>query len=693
MGRKRKKTTEEEEEEEEAFIPSEEFNLKEEDQQDHSITMEGGGEIEQEEREEEEEEEEKKTSKKRGRKKGSKNGEEGKKKYKNRYIKKGEEGYVRPKYTYIPKGTTRSTQLNSKSKLFLDSYFQFQEEKSILNQSSFWFIPSFSSASNNNKKHNNSDNNNNNGGSLSSNSRILSMQESLPYSPINSHSQPFRIIGGNGEEEGPFSLPLFNSTSFHSSLSLPSNSKGDDSNERNHHILNGGGPIWAMDWCPLPSSLSSLGLFLASSSHQSPDSVHRLNQTYSGNHLIQIWNLPFAGNETESDLCAKLWMGIVHDGGCVWDLKWCPFGYFKGDVNFPSRLGLLAAACANGCIKIYSIPINIQSSTNNSPLIVDMNPVFVHKSNSPVTRASWAVDGRPILVAGYGDGYIRIWDFTKEGSSKSDPRLGKDLPNIVDENNSMSVDVLPSIQFKAHSRDVNSITWSPHNPSFLMTASTDSYFRVWDIRSPFQPLYESMPGGGAITSGIWSTRMGPVAKSNGPLISFEDGSLRLGQLANKSKHVLPRLHEDEQSSCCIWDSDISDLGNCAAFCTSDGFLRTFSISVFRQRKPKKISLVPLRIRERDGEILISSPMKEDKEDGEDFETITKTDGTEERVRIFSNPLVGLHRVCWSHSVGSEKWVAVGGASGLIHILALSEDVLGYGPNAEPCNESKKKKKK
>lgn len=63
---------------------------------------------------------------------------------------------------------------------------------------------------------------------------------------------------------------------------------------------------------------------------------------------------------SESD--PELSYAITHDGGTVWSLEWCPSGCYQhedfpilnGENNF-NRLGLLAAGCSDGCVRIYSL--------------------------------------------------------------------------------------------------------------------------------------------------------------------------------------------------------------------------------------------------------------------------------------------------------------------------------------------------
>ena len=71
----------------------------------------------------------------------------------------------------------------------------------------------------------------------------------------------------------------------------------------------------------------------------------------------------------------KLAYAITHDGGTVWCLDWCPSGCYQhtdlpgviNENNGPKRMGLLAAACSDGCIRIYSLifPEDLPPCENN----------------------------------------------------------------------------------------------------------------------------------------------------------------------------------------------------------------------------------------------------------------------------------------------------------------------------------------
>lgn len=69
---------------------------------------------------------------------------------------------------------------------------------------------------------------------------------------------------------------------------------------------------------------------------------------------------------------------IVHNNGTIWCLEWCPSGCYQDESldNYKKenpcnlkRMGLLAAACSDGNVHIYSLPfpeeLKFKKSINN----------------------------------------------------------------------------------------------------------------------------------------------------------------------------------------------------------------------------------------------------------------------------------------------------------------------------------------
>ncbi len=89
---------------------------------------------------------------------------------------------------------------------------------------------------------------------------------------------------------------------------------------------------------------------MAIGAHTTFDDTHTVGKKYTGKNLIQVWSLGGMTNDQPPYLA----MGMAHDLGCIWDLKWFPNGYLVQENH--TRLGLLAAAFGEGTVKIYSVP-------------------------------------------------------------------------------------------------------------------------------------------------------------------------------------------------------------------------------------------------------------------------------------------------------------------------------------------------
>lgn len=72
---------------------------------------------------------------------------------------------------------------------------------------------------------------------------------------------------------------------------------------------------------------------------------------FGSEYLIQIWNCGNIHNGVPAQAAPELEFCIAHNYGRVWSLVWCPSGCYDEE-----RLGLLAAACSDGTVRIFSIP-------------------------------------------------------------------------------------------------------------------------------------------------------------------------------------------------------------------------------------------------------------------------------------------------------------------------------------------------
>ena len=68
--------------------------------------------------------------------------------------------------------------------------------------------------------------------------------------------------------------------------------------------------------------------------------------------LIQLW-------QVDKGSSPKMVFGIAQDFGKVWSLKWLPSGgrmEADSDQGLLPRQGLLAAACSDGTVRVFTVP-------------------------------------------------------------------------------------------------------------------------------------------------------------------------------------------------------------------------------------------------------------------------------------------------------------------------------------------------
>ena len=106
-----------------------------------------------------------------------------------------------------------------------------------------------------------------------------------------------------------------------------------------------GGPVSAMAWCPMDKGDQVIAV--VAKLDFSPTS---LGEDGGGKGLIQFWRM--GGLELEGGGEPPVFQfGIGHSYGCVRGVEWCPsLGREEG------RLGLLAAACGDGSVRVWAIP-------------------------------------------------------------------------------------------------------------------------------------------------------------------------------------------------------------------------------------------------------------------------------------------------------------------------------------------------
>ncbi|KAM4712976.1 general transcription factor 3C polypeptide 2 [Anableps anableps] len=256
-----------------------------------------------------------------------------------------------------------------------------------------------------------------------------------------------------------------------------------------------GGPIWAMEWCPTPDGAPA-SQYIALACHRGMDDLHRVNQTYSGPGLVQLWDCGKLEYNKRPDSQPSLLYGLAQDKGFIWQLKWCPAGGWElpncvRKAPFLPRLGLLAVAKSSAVVTIYSLPhpdallsnrkLTHSERNNEKPPIYKARGVITLKLGcikSPREERSGQVlsmDWLPqkphnIMAIGFYDGVVGLWDLSTKSS----------LLRVREPDRSLTL--LPYRCILAHDNAVRALTFCPASRYLLTTAGEDRYLKTWDLR-------------------------------------------------------------------------------------------------------------------------------------------------------------------------------------------------------------------
>lgn len=260
--------------------------------------------------------------------------------------------------------------------------------------------------------------------------------------------------------------------------------------------------------------------------------------------MIQIWSMGTlqdsgwpASADGEEPLTQRpvMAMGILHEGAAVWDLKWCPSrastwdlpegvlpqpvtmvvdgegeaaeGHTPQDGQLP-RLGLLAAAFADGSVKIFSVP----HPASLAQVFVRLTPVADYKLNaSNVTSVNWSPHGQhQFLLTGYSDG-MTPHTRTHTRSVIHQRRINSAGHIAVWQVGGEGSEARPVMCSRAYKRAVQGVVWDSSNPSVFLSCGQGGYLKFWDTHDPFAPLYSHMAGGGTLAARTIQECVGVIA--------------------------------------------------------------------------------------------------------------------------------------------------------------------------------------
>ncbi|XP_020282617.1 general transcription factor 3C polypeptide 2-like isoform X2 [Pseudomyrmex gracilis] len=465
-------------------------------------------------------------------------------------------------------------------------------------------------------------------------------------------------------------------------------------------------------WLPIPSPMyiKNPTQYVAISTHPTMQSEYAVGKSYSQPNVIQIWNVGNLNHEINNiNRPPVLSYAIAHNSGTVWCLEWCPSGCYqdveldnyKAEENTLRRMGLLAAACSNGCVNIFSLPfedgLKFEKTEYTSWPIYKSDPVMTlvvnhvmyekKEQNWQCTKLSWTKEhGHNIIAAGFSNGYIALWNL------RATSFLALQMRN--------NTRILSAFKhFFAHHNAVSMIALIPYGGSrYLASGSLDRTYKFWDLENTNVP--QNCVKKGIIVDGKWMTNW-PCA-----VLSFDDA---LGYKCTLSQ-VLP-LREYRYKCCPILTANgptysitVNDYANSIAHGTLAGEIQSIfphhllHTDKLLPTKRQSISFIKIIDFSEQYQEKGDKENKGDKKNLRDYRYMPETynecknrfgivfynDFVDEKkenknkrnenenliINIEQYSFTSANKVAWNPNAWSYLWLIVGYQSGLVRLLNL-----------------------
>ena len=255
-----------------------------------------------------------------------------------------------------------------------------------------------------------------------------------------------------------------------------------------------GGPISTSDWCPQKwnNSHDIIALSALISFEEAPP-------TSSSGALVQFWAFD-CHRKSGPTLSALMKLENVAQ---IHGLKWCPS--LKKETESDQRLGLLAVACSDGTVKIFTIGHDLLKPNTELEDMFVLEPSMTLKrqginvqdgviNSIECLKISWYRGKNHRVLAGiFNDGYVALWDLCTKS------------PLLTSESVS---EILPWHCLKVHtSSNKMALALSEDDgecfPKYLFTGSSDKKLCAWDLSRPLGPILEGEQSAHGVNAITW----------------------------------------------------------------------------------------------------------------------------------------------------------------------------------------------
>ncbi|KAL6447210.1 hypothetical protein ACFW04_001477 [Cataglyphis niger] len=479
-----------------------------------------------------------------------------------------------------------------------------------------------------------------------------------------------------------------------------------------------GGPVWALAWLPIPSPMYTKNptQYVAISTHPTMENEYTVGNKYSGPNIIQIWNVGNLNHDINStNELPVLAYAIAHNNGTIWCLEWCPsgcyqdidLGNYKAEESRLRRMGMLAAACSDGCVNIYSLPfpdeLKFEKTECNSLPIYKTDPVMTlvvnhllydsNKQNWQCIKLSWTKEhGHNIIAAGFTNGYIALWDLTTTCPMLVNVRKNTKLINAFQ-------------HFFAHHNAVSMVALVPYGKSrFLASGSTDRTYKFWDLEDTSAPRHFAKKS--IILDGAWMMHWPCSVMSFDDALGYQYAHSCIIPLRDYGYKFCPILPTNSPT----YSIAVSDYANSVAHGTLAGEVITifphqllYAERILSKKRQLNSFIKIVDFLEKD-QNTVNNGNKNNKKNSKDYHYMPETyneckdrfgiifhdklTGLKEKITrdkqdhtLYNNmltsipieqyPFTSANRVAWNPNAWSYLWLMVGYQNGLMRLLNLT----------------------
>ncbi|KAL4458983.1 hypothetical protein ABPG75_013848 [Micractinium tetrahymenae] len=555
-------------------------------------------------------------------------------------------------------------------------------------------------------------------------------QSFCPYSP----QSPPLLLASAPDAAAPTMLPLFAAASASTAGSglaaahgigigaaASSSEPGISKAEAMDVLLNAGGPVWAMDWCPAGTQAGAAAgpTYLALGCHPLESQQNVIGTEVRGPACIQLWELSHPEQQAQQQAqqqqqqqqqqqtpqqqqqqgglaLPRLALALAHDGGVTWCCKWCPD---PGLADEPAavlagsalpRLGLLAAALGDGSIRVWAVPrpqavaaqaAQQQQQQQGGPLVLSLPPVAAASSaalgGSMPNVVDWlSAAPHDLLAVGSWDGSVAVLRLVPGQAAPAGAGSGGGGGPADGGAGSMHGLQLLS-HFSADVLPLRVLRWAPPaacaaaldslERQLVVTGGHEGALRVWDLRDPFQPLYSHvLSSNSTILGAEWTER--PF----GLIVAMEDASLRglvldsdlIGRAARDESKAMFSISWRGPNMGAIWALAVQPSMQVAAYAGEDGEVGIFPVEFEGNSKRRMPHSAVAGLRLQGAALAVRTPGQMARDHGLFAGKVMERMAELKRARL-PEDLEAVHRVAWSAHTSGAAWLASGGAAGLV----------------------------